>query len=340
MPDSGSGSVSVAAPERLLATDLTVAQSLLPARSFDQASELVLQYLRKEIPLGTWAVTRITGDRQMFLSVDSDGYYPIVAGGSTPLVDTMCRWMVSGTTPRIAPDVSAVPQYKASAAKSPFAVNTYVGTPILQADGSLFGSVCGFDPERGADSLREYGPLLDLLSSLLSSVLEADLRATDVARELETAQRESETDALTGLLNRRGWDRFVEREEERFRRFGDDATVIVMDLDNLKTVNDVQGHDAGDDYIRCAARALDSTVRAGDVLARLGGDEFGVIAIGATPEQAEHFVLRAEEALAEAGVSGSFGHAPYSIVAGFPGAWKAADEAMYVQKRIRRAGRR
>jgi diguanylate cyclase (GGDEF)-like protein len=131
----------------------------------------------------------------------------------------------------------------------------------------------------------------------------------------------------------------VVREEERFRRFGDDATVIVLDLDNLKTVNDVRGHDAGDDYIRAAARVLDSTVRSGDVLARLGGDEFGIIAVGATAEQAEGWVERAERELERAGVSGSFGHAPYSIVAGFPGAWKAADEAMYVRKRLRRAAR-
>jgi diguanylate cyclase (GGDEF)-like protein len=65
-------------------------------------------------------------------------------------------------------------------------------------------------------------------------------------------------------------------EEERFRRFGDPACVVVMDLDRLKVVNDTQGHGAGDHYIR----------RAADVLARLGGDEFGIVAPGMTPEQA------------------------------------------------------
>jgi diguanylate cyclase (GGDEF)-like protein len=321
------------------ATALRVAEALLPAQSFDRACELVLRYLRKEIPLETWSVSRIASGFQTHLMVDSAGYYPLGPGVAVPIEDTMCRWMVEGSTPRIAPDVSAIPRYQAAADTSPFEVLTYIGTPIVQADGTLFGSVCGFDPERRDESLQEYAPLLDLLSSLLSSVLDADLRATDAARELETAVRDSETDALTGLLNRRGWDRFVLREEERFRRFGDDASVIVMDLDNLKTVNDVQGHDAGDVYIRNAAHALAATVRAGDVLARLGGDEFGVIAVGATPDQAASFVARAEAALAAAGVSGSFGHAPYSIVAGFPGAWKAADEAMYVEKRRRRAGR-
>ncbi|WP_181784673.1 sensor domain-containing diguanylate cyclase [Pseudonocardia pini] len=330
---------SVAAPDRIQAADLRLARALVPARSFDRACDLVLDYLRQEIPMGVWSVTRITGDRQLMLSVTDDGSYGMEAGHAVPLVDTMCRYMVSGEAPRIAPDVSLVPQYQTAADRSGAQIKTYVGTPIVQPDGSLFGSVCGFDPERRPESLQSYGPLLDVLSSLLSSVLEADLRATDVARDLETARRDSETDALTGLLNRRGWDRYVVREEERFRRFGDDATVIVMDLDNLKTVNDVRGHDAGDDYIRSAARVLESTVRSGDVLARLGGDEFGIIAVGATAEQAEGWVERAERELERAGVSGSFGHAPYSIVAGFPGAWKAADEAMYVRKRMRRAAR-
>lgn len=86
---------------------------------------------------------------------------------------------------------------------------------------------------------------------------------------------------------------------------------------------------------------LAGTVRRGDVLARLGGDEFGIVAVGATPEQAGELVAHAERAMAAAGVAGSFGHAPYSVVTGFPGAWQAADEAMYEQKRRRRdAGRR
>jgi diguanylate cyclase (GGDEF)-like protein len=327
---------SVAAPDRVLATDLRPAGALVPARTFDRACDLVLGYLRREVPMGVWAVTRIIGDRQVLLAVDGDGSYPVDVGYAVPLADTMCRFMVAGEAPRIAPDVMAVPQYRAAAERSGARVRAYLGTPIVQPDGSLFGTVCGFDPQRGPDSLQLYIPLLDLLSSLLSSVLEADVRATDAARELETARRDSETDALTGLLNRRGWDRFVVREEERFRRFGDDATVIVMDLDNLKQVNDVRGHDAGDAYIRCAARVLASTVRAGDVVARLGGDEFGIIALGATPAQAQGWVERAEKALEAAGVSGSFGHAAYTVVAGFPGAWKAADEAMYLRKRSRR----
>ncbi|GAA2557247.1 sensor domain-containing diguanylate cyclase [Pseudonocardia hydrocarbonoxydans] len=314
-----------------------VAPYLRPARTFDAACATVVEYLSRAVPMGMWAVTRIVDGRQILLAVDAPAY-GLPAGTELPYATSMCRTMVSGGTPRIAPDVQRVPEYAAAAAAAaPFVVNAYLGTPIVRPDGALFGTVCGFDPQRGPDSLHAHRPLLDLLSSMLSAVLEADTQATAAARELELARREADTDALTGLLNRRGWDRFLRVEEQRFRRFGDPACVVVMDLDHLKTVNDTRGHDAGDDYIRRAATALSGCLRGGDVLARLGGDEFGMLAVGATPEQTARLVGRMERALAAAGVSGSFGHAPYSVVAGFPGAWQAADEAMYEQKRRRRA---
>jgi len=104
-----------------------------------------------------------------------------------------------------------------------------VGTPIVAPGGELFGTVCGYDPQRQPEPLAQLQPLLDLLSSLLSAVLAGDLRATEAARELEQARREAGTDPLTGLLNRRGWDRYLELEEQRFRRFGDPACVVVID---------------------------------------------------------------------------------------------------------------
>jgi len=186
------------------------------------------------------------------------------------------------------------------------------------------------------DSVHQHEPLLALLSSLLSAVLESDYATVAVQRRLELVAQEADRDQLTGLLNRRGWDRYIVREEERYRRFGDQASVVVMDLDRLKTINDTGGHAAGDDYLRLTAKVLESTVRSGDVLARLGGDEFGIIVTRGGHEAAERLVLRMSTALDQAGVSGSFGFAPITVVTGFPGAWEAADSAMYEEKRRRK----
>lgn len=314
-----------------------VAEHLMPARAFDAACTMVVDYLADVAPMGMWAVTRVVGERQVVLVARGEAY-PIRAGAELRHEDSMCRWMISGDGPRIAPDVADVPAYALVAGASPVTVKAYVGTPIVAPDGELFGTVCGIDPHPQPDRPELGQPLLDLFSSLLAAVLASDLQATTVARQLERARAEADRDALTGLLNRRGWDRYLEREEQRFRRFGDQACVVVLDLDRLKVVNDTLGHVAGDRYIRRAASALAGAVRGRDVVARLGGDEFGIVAIGATDEQGRELVDRVGSALASAGVEGSIGHAPYGLAAGFPGAVAAADRAMYAQKRARRAG--
>jgi diguanylate cyclase (GGDEF)-like protein len=311
-----------------------VAPHLLPVQSFDAACDLVIDFLGQVAPMGLWAVTRVVDGRQLLLA-SSGGAYPVEDGGTFTFANTLCSRMVSGEGPRVAPDVTRTPGY-ADLRDVPIDVRAYVGTPIVDPDGELFGTVCGFDPDPRPDLEAMREPFLDLLSGLMSAVLAGDLAATTAARELEKARRDAEVDPLTGLLNRRGWDRYLQMEEERFRRFGDPACVVVIDLDRLKLVNDTEGHEAGDRYIRRAAEVLARTVRDADVLARLGGDEFGIVAVGATLDEAGELVARAEGAMRSAGVAGSFGFAPYSVVTGFPGAVKAADTRMYEQKRVRR----
>jgi diguanylate cyclase (GGDEF)-like protein len=245
--------------------------------------------------------------------------------------------MTQGTTPRIVPDTVAVPGLSAAVearAAGSVRVAAYVGTPIVQPDGELFGTVVGLDPEPLATADLAHEPLLDLLSSLLSSVLAADGAAVRTARELERAVSDAETDPLTGLLNRRGWERWLAREEERFRRFGDPASVVMMDLDGLKAVNDVRGHDAGDRFIRRTADTLASGVRTGDPLARLGGDEFGLVASVGLAD-ARRLADRLQAALLDAEISCSFGVAPFRVDGSFAAAIAEADAAMYENKRAR-----
>jgi len=303
--------------------------------SFEDASVAVVDYLKAALPMGFWAVTRFDGDRQLYLEVRDDSY-GTSAGGSHPWKDSFCVNMVAGRTPEIAPDAMSVPEYAASGVAQQIHIGAYVGIPIRRADGELFGTLCGLDPMQKDDSLLEQAPLLHILGMLLSTILEADLQRTAAARELERVQLIAEADELTGLLNRRGWNRFMEIEEARFRRFGDPGAVIMIDLDQLKEVNDTHGHAAGDEYIRLAARVLEETIRTTDVVARLGGDEFGVIARNVLPAECDRLVERILVGFANVNVAGSIGHAPYTVVAGFPGALAAADAAMYDQKRHRR----
>ena len=92
----------------------------------------------------------------------------------------------------------------------------------------------------------------------------------------ETLERISRTDELTGLLNRRAFFEEVERRLAHHRRTGRAGTLIYVDLDNFKPVNDVHGHQRGDEVLRDLAAMLSTGTRVGDLVARLGGDEFAL----------------------------------------------------------------
>ncbi|MGH3023560.1 MAG: diguanylate cyclase [Gaiellaceae bacterium] len=114
-------------------------------------------------------------------------------------------------------------------------------------------------------------------------------------------QESAARDKLTGLYNRRLFEEQFEAAVARSLRAGEDLTLLVVDLDGLKRINDLGGHGAGDVALRALADALRATIRATDVACRLGGDEFAVILPGSNPEDAVKVAERAQDALAEIG---------------------------------------
>lgn len=87
----------------------------------------------------------------------------------------------------------------------------------------------------------------------------------------------ADKDGLTGLLNRRRFDDELGRQVKRSLRYGEEAALLMLDVDNLKEINDSFGHITGDKVVRCVASAIAARVRATDIVARIGGDEFGII---------------------------------------------------------------
>jgi diguanylate cyclase len=94
----------------------------------------------------------------------------------------------------------------------------------------------------------------------------------------------SRTDGLSGLLNRIAWEQIAYVEMARCRRSGQPASLLMLDIDHFKSINDQHGHPAGDEVIRSVAAILGRTVRASDVTGRYGGEEFAVV----LPDTDEH----------------------------------------------------
>ena len=120
--------------------------------------------------------------------------------------------------------------------------------------------------------LYRYRRLARLLAASNEHILQQQQALQAVNQELE---RQSQTDGLTGLANRRQFDHALLREHARQQRTGAPLSLLMVDLDHFKHVNDRYGHAIGDDYLRAVARVLNTSVtRATDLAARYGGEEF------------------------------------------------------------------
>ena len=311
----------------------------MPYTDFTAASAEVLRVLQERVGMGLWMVTRASGaDQLVLVSRTGPGSgYDVTNDTVLPWDGSLCRQMVLGNGPAVAPRVEDVPAYATAPNRARVKIEAYVAVPLRQADGSLFGTLCGFDPSPQPDALRGEEELVRLMGRLLTSVLHLELEREELRRRAERAESDATRDALTGLANRRAWDAVLAAEEVRCQRYGHPASVLVVDLDGLKQVNDSEGHAAGDELLRRAAELLRAVARSSDVVARLGGDEFGLLAAEAAAEGGLVTAERVRAALASGGVRASVGVGARSPGVPLTVAWQDADRAMYEEKQ---AGRR
>ena len=166
-------------------------------------------------------------------------------------------------------------------------------TPVVVLTGQT-------DLEAAADAIR-LGAQDCLTKGIVSGeLLVRAVRHAVVRRQaLDAAHARALTDELTGLANRRGLFAHGEPLLKSAARLGTPLSVLYIDLNDFKTINDTLGHAAGDEALRTVARLLRETFRETDLLARVGGDEFVVVAVGASAEQSEHAVQRLIDGAAE-----------------------------------------
>jgi len=162
--------------------------------------------------------------------------------------------------------------------------------------------------------------------------------AVRVARARESLLRRATTDPVTDLVNHRAFHEQLRAEVGRARRYGRRASLVLLDLDEFKGVNDREGHQAGDELIRAVARTLAGLVRETEVVARLGGDEFAVLlpetgaaGAAATAERMRRAIERLPTARAH-GVTASAGVADLEQADSAGDLVRLADGALYWSK--------
>lgn len=169
--------------------------------------------------------------------------------------------------------------------------------------------------------------------TVLGGVIAGAMSQAELIRRLT---EEATTDALTGVANRRQWSSALDAVLGRASRSGRAAAVILLDLDGFKSINDRDGHGAGDGVLVHVAREWSALVRAGELLARTGGDEFAVLIEDATPASIRPLVHRLRQSVAPVcGVSAGVAFTKPEDDA--DAVMHRADLAMYADKVMRRA---
>jgi diguanylate cyclase (GGDEF)-like protein len=168
--------------------------------------------------------------------------------------------------------------------------------------------------------------------------------ALENARTREELRELSRRDELTGLYNRRGFNMILTSALDEAARLEHSVAVVVVDLDDFKSVNDGHGHPCGDELLRQTATRLLGTSRGSDCVCRIGGDEFALILPNASVADAEIVARRIEQALGESPFRLASGDvtqaASVGVAASVPGTpcdpdqlLLEADRGMYVAKR-------
>lgn len=158
----------------------------------------------------------------------------------------------------------------------------------------------------------------------------------------EQLQNLSRMDHLTGLFNRGYWEMQLIKEFKRFDRYQQPSSLVMLDIDHFKKVNDTFGHTVGDDVIRQVSRAIKEQIRDFDIAGRYGGEEFGIILTGTDAAGAANFAERLRQAIENMTVNAESQQVRFTVSLGISqlssnindhrGWIEKADQALYKSK--------
>lgn len=189
---------------------------------------------------------------------------------------------------------------------------------------------------------KSMGTTLKLLKQAHEIIAKSEAQIIEQSRRIEELKRLTTTDELTGITNRRGFMQAFSKELDRVNRDKSQGGLLIMiDLDNFKSINDTYGHEAGDATLKVVAATLASDVRKMDVTARLGGDEFTILFVNTTRKEAlerAQFLIRKLNNLSfiwkgtEIDIRASLGLKEYKKGSKAQHIFNAADASMYENK--------
>jgi diguanylate cyclase (GGDEF)-like protein len=260
-PSTALADIAVAHHEEQLLRDIS--QSLSASLRVSDALSLISTRLVGMMPLDACALFLLEPTSGLFLCAH-------VVGSHQDAIRNTTAGSVEGLG-------AALPTAPASMLGAPARLQSASVAPLTTENGTL-GALAVYHVERGAytaDHRRFLGRVATHAANVIANAL-----------VFEQTQEQSLTDVLTGLPNRRNLEQHLGQEVARVRRHGGQFSLLVLDMDGFKEINDEFGHQAGDSALREVAQVLRASLRTYDVCARLAGDEFVLVLGDCGPDQA------------------------------------------------------
>lgn len=315
----GAPSCGGAEDQRLAALDRYDVLDTPREEAFDRITRLACRVFK--VPIAT--VTLVDGHRQWFKSRQG------LQADETDREPAFCNVVVQQRGPLVVEDASLDPRF----AQNPFVtgeprIRFYAGAPLISPDGHSLGALCLIDRVPRAFKDDQLASLTDLASIVVDEL------------ELRMLAR---TDALTGAMSRRAFRDEAGRAFDLAARHGHEISLLALDLDHFKSVNDTYGHVMGDAVLSRTVAASMRELRSSDLIARIGGEEFVAMLPHAGGQAALEVAERLRRAIAaetyRAGgatfqVSASIGVATRTRAApDVDTLLREADAALYIAKR-------
>ncbi|MGN0920542.1 MAG: diguanylate cyclase [Cellvibrio sp.] len=297
-PSCKSTTVDTESHSQELSILVAAIQQLSLTRTIEQVQRVVVEVARKLVNCD--GVTFVFREDDNCHYADENAVAPLWKGKRFPMEQCISGWVMLKGQSVVIGDIYQDSRIPADAYRTTF-VKSLAMVPIRQSQ--PIGALGAYWANHHVASPSQI-ELLQALADSTSVALEnielyqtLEVRVASRTAELQQAYEQiralSITDELTGLNNRRGFYLLGEQFIKERVRDKEGLTLLCLDLDNLKTINDTYGHAAGDDYIQLAARALQSLLRESDVAVRLGGDEFAILAKGFVGEPIKNRIIAA-----------------------------------------------
>ncbi|MCG7391791.1 sensor domain-containing diguanylate cyclase [Microvirga sp. ACRRW] len=232
-----------------------------PDERFDRITRLATQFYEADV-----AFLGFIDDRYQWMkSIRGDGVAPWIERDQS-----VCQIVISSGEPLVVGDMQTDPRLAGHPVIPHLPFRFYAGVPLLTENGAAVASLCIMKRESQSKDGFNLSPLKDL-----GAIAMDELELWRINQQLKRA---AETDRLTDLANRHVFDATLERAWGRLQRTSRPLSLLMLDIDHFKALNDASGHQAGDEALRQFARVLSTAVRCSDDLAaRYGGEEFSLI---------------------------------------------------------------